>query len=60
MNVPEKKVVPEYDIEHGSWGNYDDSYSHGYDIGYAQGFNAAIDVMTVSQKITEVMEKIKP
>ena len=44
-NKPEKKQEIEYDPDNASWGNADDSYSHGSDVGEVYGFNQAIEEM---------------
>lgn len=38
--VPEKQPI-EVD-DYGGWGNSGDVFSHGYDVGHAEGFNEAI------------------
>ena len=47
---PEKKQEIEYDPDNASWGNADDSYSHGSDVGEVYGFNQEIDEMEAYYK----------
>lgn len=40
---PKKNEEVEFDENHASWGNADDSYEHGYARGHADGYNNAIN-----------------
>ncbi len=42
-----KKTNREYDSDHASWGNADDSYSLGYDIGMDDGIANCITIFNV-------------
>ena len=60
---PEKKQEIEYDPDNASWGNADDSYSHGSDVGEVYGFNQAIEEMEayyqpIVMELLEVLEDI--
>jgi hypothetical protein len=61
LKKPEKKQEIEYDSDNASWGNADDSYSHGSDVGEVYGFNQAIDEMEAYYKpiVEELVEALK-